>query len=275
MNAPSPALRSAASDAIVQRVDKDRVAFVTLNRPEARNSLSAAMLQALSQTLAAVAEDSQVRAVVLAANGPGFCAGHDLKEITEHRNDVDDGHAYTQDLMARCSAMMQSVHHMPQPVIAAIEGPASAAGCQLVATCDLAIASKTASFATPGVHIGLFCSTPMVALSRNVAPKHAMEMLLTGDLVSAEEAYRIGLVNRVVEPGTARDEAFRWARRITAKSALVIKMGKEAFYRQLDMTLPDAYRYANEVMAENMMVRDAEEGISAFVEKRTPTWEDR
>lgn len=275
MNVPSPAPFAAAGGAIVRRYDNEGIALVELNRPDARNSLSAAMLQALGETLAAIADDRQVRAVVLAANGPGFCAGHDLKEITEHRKDSDGGRAYTRDLMTRCSALMQSIHAMPQPVIAAIEGPASAAGCQLVATCDLAIASTSAKFATPGVHIGLFCSTPMVALSRNVAPKHAMEMLLTGDLISADEALRFGLVNRVVTAGRARDEAFSWARKITSKSALVLKIGKRAFYRQLDMTLPDAYRYANEVMLENMVVRDAAEGISAFVEKRTPTWEDR
>ena len=275
MNAPSPVPRPAAGEAIVQREDRDGIALIALNRPEARNSLSAAMLQALTQTFADIAADRRVRAVVVAANGPGFCGGHDLKEITEHRNDADGGRAYTHDLMERCSAMMQSIHRLPQPVIAAVEGPASAAGCQLVATCDLAVASRTASFATPGVNIGLFCSTPMVALSRNVAPKHAMEMLLTGELVSAEDAYRIGLVNRVVEAGTAREAAFELARKITAKSALTIKLGKEAFYRQLDMSLPEAYRFANQVMIENMMVRDANEGISAFVEKRTPTWEDR
>ena len=275
MKAPSPTPLAVADDAIVRRHNSEGIALVELNRPDARNSLSAAMLQALGETLAGIADDKQVRAVVLAANGPGFCAGHDLKEITEHRKDADGGRAYTRNLMTRCSAVMQSIHAMPQPVIAAIEGPASAAGCQLVATCDLAIASTSAKFATPGVHIGLFCSTPMVALSRNVAPKHAMEMLLTGDLLSADDAFRFGLVNRVVGAGTAREEAFNWARKITAKSALVLKIGKRAFYRQLDMALPDAYRYANEVMLENMMMRDAAEGISAFVEKRTPTWEDR
>ena len=177
--------------------------------------------------------------------------------------------------MQRCSEMMQSIHRMPQPVVAAVEGAATAAGCQLIASCDLAIASKTAQFSTPGVHIGLFCSTPMVALSRNVAPKHAMEMLLTGDLISADEACRIGLVNRVVAPGAEREEAFKLARKLATKSSLIVKLGKEAFYRQLDMPLPDAYRYASQVMVENMMVRDAEEGISAFVEKRDPKWEDR
>jgi enoyl-CoA hydratase/carnithine racemase len=272
MNAP---IRPPTEEAIVLREDKDGIAFVVLNRPQARNALSAAMLEALSKTLAGVAIDKSVRAVIVAANGPGFCAGHDLREITERRKDTDGGLAYTKALMNSCSSMIMSIHRMPQPVIAAVEGPASAAGCQLVATCDLAIGSKTASFATPGVHIGLFCSTPMVALSRNVATKHTMEMLLTGELVSAEDAYRIGLINRVVAQGTARDEAFKLARQITAKSALTIKLGKQAFYRQLDMTLPEAYRYTGEVMVENMMTRDAKEGISAFVEKRTPAWEDR
>ena len=274
MNAPPP-LKPATDDAIVQRDDREGIAFVVLNRPQARNALSAAMLEALSRTLAAIASDKLIRAVVLAANGPAYCAGHDLREITERRKDPDGGLAYTKALMDSCSAMMMSIHRMPQPVIAAIEGPASAAGCQLVATCDLAIASHAASFATPGVHIGLFCSTPMVALSRNVAPKHAMEMLLTGEPVSADEAYRIGLVNRVVAHGMARDEAFKLARRIAAKSALTIKLGKEAFFRQRDMTLPEAYRYTSQVMVENMMARDAKEGISAFVEKRAPNWEDR
>jgi enoyl-CoA hydratase/carnithine racemase len=272
MNAPTSAPRSSS---VLQSGVKDGVVLVELNRPQASNSLSEGMLKALSDTLAEIAANKRVRAVVLAANGKSFCAGHDLKEITARRRDPDGGRAYVQDLMDRCSAMMQSIHRMPQPVIAAVEGPASAAGCQLVASCDLAIASKTAKFATPGVHIGLFCSTPMVALSRNVASKHAMEMLLTGDLISAEEACRIGLVNRVVPSGSARDEALKLARKLAAKSTLIVKLGKEAFYRQIDMNLPDAYRYASQVMVENMMVRDAKEGISAFVEKRTPTWEDR
>jgi enoyl-CoA hydratase/carnithine racemase len=274
MNAPSPTPRSAVAP-VVQSSMKDGVALVVLNRPQARNSLSEAMLHALSAAFAEIATNKRVRAVVLAANGASFCAGHDLKEITQRRRDADGGRAYVQDLMNRCSEMMQSIHRMPQPVIAAVEGAATAAGCQLVASCDLAVASKTAKFATPGVHIGLFCSTPMVALSRNVAPKHAMEMLLTGDLVSAEQAWRIGLINRVVAPGAERGEAFKLARKLAAKSTLTVKLGKEAFYRQHEMALPEAYRYANEVMVKNMMVRDAEEGISAFVEKRTPTWEDR
>ena len=198
-----------------------------------------------------------------------------MKEMTARRSDPDRGRAYFKQLMDSCSAMMQTIVHLPKPVIAAVQGPASAAGCQLVASCDLAIASSAAKFATPGVNIGLFCSTPMVALSRNVSRKHAMEMLLTGDLISAEDAQRIGLVNRVVPPGAERDEALKLARQIASKSALTVKIGKESFYRQLEMSLADAYRYASDVMVENMLARDAEEGIGAFIDKRTPNWEDR
>jgi enoyl-CoA hydratase/carnithine racemase len=275
MNAPSPAPRATSGASHVERSVSDGIALLVLNRPKTRNTLSEAMLADLTHNFDAIATDARVRAVVLAANGPAFCAGHDLKEITERRNDPDGGRAYVQDLMERCSAMMQSIHRLPQPVIAAVEGAASAAGCQLVASCDLAVASQTARFATPGVHIGLFCSTPMVALSRNVAPKHAMEMLLTGDMVSADDAYRIGLVNRVVAPGLEREHAIALARKIAASSTMTVKMGKETFYRQIDMSLSDAYRHASRVMVENMMVRDAEEGISAFVEKRDPKWQDR
>jgi enoyl-CoA hydratase/carnithine racemase len=275
MNAPVQNPRAAVSAPLIQRGDSDGIALLMLNRPQMRNTLSEAMLAALTETFAAIAADNRVRAVVLSANGPAFCAGHDLKEITEHRRDADGGRAYVKEIMDRCSSIMQSILRLPQPVIAAVEGVATAAGCQLIASCDLAIASQTARFATPGVHIGLFCTTPSVALSRNVAPKHAMEMLLTGDMLSAEDAFRIGLVNRVVAPGNEREEAVKLARKIAAKSAMTVKMGKEAFYRQIDMNLPDAYRYASQVMVENMMVHDAEEGISAFVEKRTPKWEDR
>ena len=257
------------------REDQGPIAVLTLNRPDARNSLSESMLVALRDALIAIADDKSVRAVVLAANGPVFCAGHDLKELTARRSDSDAGRAYFHHIMTTCSAMMQHIVTMPQPVIAAVQGVATAAGCQLVASCDLAIASERAGFATPGVDIGLFCSTPMVALSRNVAPKHAMEMLLTGETASAEDAARIGLVNRVVPHGTERDEAIRLAQTIAAKSSHVIGIGKEAFYRQLAVPLAEAYAYTSQVMTDNMMVRDAEEGISAFVEKRTPTWEDR
>ena len=274
MNAPSPALR-AASAPVLLREDLADVALLTLNRPEARNSLSEALLAALTETLRDIAADKRVRVVVLTANGPAFSAGHDMKEMTARRSDADRGRAYFAQLMEACATMMQEIVRLPKPVIAAVQGPASAAGCQLVASCDLAIASSAAKFATPGVNIGLFCSTPMVALSRNVSRKAAMEMLLTGDLISAEDAQRIGLVNRVVAPGTERDEALKLARQIASKSALTVKIGKEAFYRQLDMSLADAYRYTSQVMVENMLARDAEEGIGAFIEKRTPTWEDR
>ena len=261
----SPVLRESSGD----------IAVLILNRPRARNTLSEAMLQALRRALADIAEEKAVRAVVLAAKGSVFSAGHDLKELTAHRSEADGGRGYTQHIMQICSAMMLSIPRLPQPVIAAVEGTATAAGCQLVATCDLAVTSSAAKFSTPGVHIGLFCSTPMVALSRTVGRKHAMEMLITGDTISADDAYRIGLVNRVVDPGMARQHALRLAQKISAKSPAVIKLGKEAFYRQLEMGIADAYAYAGEVMVQNMMARDAAEGISAFLEKRPPNWHNR
>jgi enoyl-CoA hydratase/carnithine racemase len=272
MDAPSPRRTEAP---VLLREHQDDVSILTLNRPEARNSLSEALLAALGRELDAIAGDRKVRAVVLGANGPAFSAGHDLKELTAHRNDPDRGQAYFKLIMAMCSDVMQRIVRLPQPVIASVQGIATAAGCQLVASCDLAVASSSAKFATPGVNIGLFCSTPMVALSRNLSRKHAMEMLLTGDMIAADEAARIGLINRVAAPGAERDEALKLARQIATKSATTVKIGKEAFYRQLEMPLADAYRYAADVMVENMMVRDAEEGISAFIEKRQPKWEDR
>jgi enoyl-CoA hydratase/carnithine racemase len=276
MNGRSPAVQVApASGAIVLRERLNDIAVLTLNKPDQRNSLSESMLAALGEAFASIATDGAVRVVVLAANGPAFSAGHDLKELTSHRSDADHGRAYTKRLMDTCSAMMQDILRLPQPVIAAVEGTATAAGCQLVATCDLAVASTAAKFCTPGVHIGLFCSTPMVALTRDVGRKHAMEMLLTGEMISGEEAYRMGLVNRVVPPGAAREAALKLARKIAAKSATAVKFGKEAFYRQLEMNVDDAYRHAAEVMVENMLAGDASEGISAFIEKRPPEWEDR
>jgi len=267
---------SADSDAPpLTREDRDGVALLTLDNPRARNALGDRTIALLHETLDAIAADASVRCVVLAAEGPAFCAGHDLKEMTARRADADRGRAYFEDLMGRCSAMMQAIVALPQPVIAAVEGVATAAGCQLVATCDLAVAGENARFATPGVHIGLFCSTPMVALSRNVSHKHAMEMLLLGEPIPAAEAHRIGLVNRVVPAGGAREAALALARSIAGRSSLTIATGKRAFYAQAEMTLADAYDYAARVMARNMMARDAEEGIGAFVEKRTPTWEDR
>ncbi|APG11526.1 enoyl-CoA hydratase [Bradyrhizobium japonicum] len=250
------------------------IAVLTLNRPAARNSLSQAMIASLHAELNEIRDDKAVRGVVIAANGPAFSAGHDMKELTARRTDPDRGRAFFAEMMTACSAMMQAVVHLPKPVVAAVQGIATAAGCQLVASCDLAIASEAASFATPGVDIGLFCSTPMVALTRNVPRKQAMEMLLTGEPVPATRAREIGLINRVVAAGTEREAAIALAEQVALKSAYTVKLGKEAFYRQAEMSLADAYRYAAEVMTENMMARDAEEGIGAFIEKRTPTWRD-
>ena len=251
------------------------IAILTLNRPKARNSLSDALLVALSEALTEIAVDKEVRAVVITGNGPAFCAGHDMKELTARRSDADGGRDYFRTTMLTCSEMMQRIVNLPQPVIAAVQGVATAAGCQLVASCDLAIASDAAKFATPGVDIGLFCSTPMVALTRNVAPKHAMEMLLTGEMLDAKRAAEIGLVNRVVPAGDELKSAIALAKEIASKSSYTLKVGKQAFYRQADMSLAEAYAYASDVMTENMMARDAEEGLCAFIEKREPKWEDR
>ena len=251
------------------------ITTLTLNRPDARNCLSEAMIDRITEAVAAAADDAETRVVIIAANGPGFCSGHDLKEMTARRSDEDGGRAYFAHLMSKCSTMMQSIVKCPKPVIAQVQGPAAAAGVQLVATCDLAVASTAASFMTPGVHIGLFCSTPMVALSRNVSNKHAMDMLLTGNAVPAEKAERIGLVNTVAEPDNLAQATREMAETIASKSMKTLAIGKEAFYRQTEMSLSDAYDYAARVMVDNMMVRDAEEGIGAFIEKRPAEWQDR
>ena len=266
---------SAPPSPILLRETIGSIAVLTLNRPTARNSLSEDLIAELHGALKDIHDDKKVRALVIAANGPAFSAGHDMKELTARRSDADRGRAYFAQIMNACSAMMQAVVHLPKPVVAAVQGVATAAGCQLVASCDLAVASEAASFATPGVDIGLFCSTPMVALSRNVPRKLAMEMLLTGEMVDAARAAEIGLVNRVVAPGEERAAALALARQVASKSSYVQKIGKQAFYRQLELPLAEAYAYASEVMTENMMARDAEEGICAFIEKRSPTWEDR
>jgi enoyl-CoA hydratase/carnithine racemase len=258
----------------LRRENRDATALLTLNRPASRNSLSQALLGELIDALASISCDTSIRAVVIAAEGPAFSSGHDLRELSVHRADADGGRAFFTALWDRCSAMMTAVVTLPQPVIACVQGAASAAGCQLVASCDLAVASASATFATPGVNIGLFCSSPMVALSRNVAPKHAMEMLLTGDLVEAADALRIGLVNRVVPAGQEREEAMRLAQRIAAKSAAAIRHGKRAFHAQRQMNLADAYAHASRVMVENMLEADAREGIDAFLAKRAPQWGD-
>src|SRR5262245_51732385 len=241
MAAPAPL---ASPEGILLQETAGPICVLSLNRPQQRNSLSEDLIAALSRELTQIAADKSVRAVVIASNGPAFCAGHDLKEVTAHRGDPDRGRAYFERIMNSCAAMMQQIVNLPQPVIAAVNGVATAAGCQLVASCDLAVASTEAKFATPGVDIGLFCSTPMVALTRNVARKHAMEMLLTGELVAAEDAQRMGLVNRVVAAGSERDAAIALARQIASKSAMTVKVGKQAFYRQAEMPLTEAYSYA-------------------------------
>lgn len=248
------------------------IAVVRMNRPEARNSLSLAMLSELSAAFKQLASDSEVRAIVLAAEGPAFCAGHDLKELTSHRSDPDQGLAFYKKTMGACTEMMLTIVSCPKPVIAAVHATATAAGCQLVATCDLAIAAQDAKFCTPGVNIGLFCSTPMVALSRNVPRKRAMEMLLLGEMLAAEAAAEYGLVNRVVARDRVLDEALAMADVVASKSSLTVAIGKEAFYRQIDLPTAEAYAYTADVMVKNMMARDAAEGIGAFIEKRTPEW---
>ena len=252
------------------RRDEAGVAWLTLNRPAARNALSVALMSALDEALEAIAPDPAVRVVVIAGEGPAFCAGHDLREMR-----ADRGEARMAALFAQCSALMTRIVRLPKPVIARVHGIATAAGCQLVASCDLAVAAADARFATPGVNIGLFCSTPMVALSRAVPRKAAMEMLLTGDLIDAARAREIGLVNRVVPAGQLDAAVQALAAQIAGKSALTLAIGKEAFYRQAEMPLDDAYRYAAEVMTRNMMAHDAAEGIDAFIAKRPPTWADR
>jgi enoyl-CoA hydratase/carnithine racemase len=262
------------SDQILLREDQGPVAVLTLNRPEARNSLSEAMIGALHGAVDEIGRSDPVRAIVVTGAGTAFSSGHDLKELTAHRNDPDRGQAYFAKIMGACSDMMLAIVRCPKPVIAGVNGIATAAGCQLVSSCDLAVASDQARFATPGVNIGLFCSTPMVALSRNVSRKAAMEMLLLGEIVSAQDAQAFGLVNRVVAPDRVVNEAVELGRRIAEKPKRTLKIGKEAFYRQLDMPLEDAYRYASTVMVENMLDAEAEEGIGAFIEKRAPRWPD-
>ena len=266
MSAPAPAFDTAAP--FVLREDADAVATLTLNRPDSLNALSEGMLAALQAELDAIAGDAGVRAVILRGAGRAFCAGHNLKDMRANYT-----LAYQETLFAQCSRMMLTVHRLPQPVIAQVHGLATAAGCQLVATCDLAVAAADARFATSGINVGLFCTTPGVALGRNVSRKHAMEMLLTGDFVTAQRACEIGLVNRVA-PADALDAAAReLAASLTAKSAYALMLGKQAFYRQLEMGIGDAYDFAAAEMARNMMDRDAAEGVDAFIAKRPPVWD--
>jgi enoyl-CoA hydratase/carnithine racemase len=255
-------------EALVLRHDDEGVTTLTMNRPQARNALSQEMLRAMLDAFIEVSTDETARVVILAGAGPGFCAGHDLKEIKAQNYSRN----YTEQLFADCAELMQTIIRLPKPVIAQVHGIATAAGAQLVASCDLAISSQEARFATPGVNIGLFCSTPMVALSRNLSNKHAMQMLLTGDLIDAQNAYRMGLVNEVVDAEQLERKTMELARKLASKSPLTVAIGKEAYYRQAELPLSEAYDYTKEVMVRNLEARDAQEGISAFIEKRHPVW---
>ena len=263
------AAQTSEDQPVLRRTLDEGVLRLVVNRPAARNALSIGLMTALQDALGRAAGDAGCRVVVIAADGPAFCAGHDLRELR-----ADPSRAAYERVFAQCSELMLQIVRLPKPVIAEVDGIATAAGCQLVATCDLAIAADDARFATPGVNIGLFCSTPMVALSRAVGRKAAMEMLLTGDLIDAASAKALGLVNRVVPRAELAAATMGLARQIAGKSARTVAIGKEAFYRQAELGLADAYRYAAEVMTTNMLARDAAEGIDAFLEKRRPVWRD-
>ena len=274
MTTASASTTTLVSSEILLRQQTDNVLRLTLASPPA-NTLSEAMLAALQEALDAAGEDDSVKVIIIAAEGRIFSGGHDLHEMTARRADDDRGRAYFADILTRCANLMQTIVRHPCPVIAEVDGLATAAGCQLVASCDLAIASQNAAFCTPGVNIGLFCSTPMVALSRNMHRKQAMEMLLLGEMLPAHQARDYGLVNRVVPADQVMAEATKMAETIASKSPLTVAIGKEAFYRQLELDLGEAYDLAADAMVRNMLARDAEEGINAFIEKRTPTWEGR
>ena len=259
----------------ILKVEKVTVSIVriTMDDEKTGNSLSDQMINLLSTTIEEVSVDKLIKVIVIAATGKIFCSGHNLKEITAARENNDQGESYFRDLFESCSTLMQSIVNCPKPVIAEINGIATAAGCQLVASCDLAVASDSSSFATPGVNLGLFCSTPMVALSRNVKKKDAMKMLLTGDMIDSAEAKRISLINDHVPSENLSTEVMELANKIASKSMQTVKIGKSAFYKQAELSLSEAYKYTSEIMAENTMNKDAKEGISSFLEKRKPNWE--
>ena len=261
-------------DLLMQELTQDGILRLTMNDQKSRNALSEKMMAGLSKSINQASTNNAVRVIVIAANGPAFCSGHDLKQMSARRNNADNGHQYFTEVFSMCSALMQLIINNPKPVIAEVSGVAAAAGCQLVACCDLAVASESARFVTPGVNIGLFCSTPMVALSRNLSNKAVMEMLLTGEMVDSEKAEHIGLVNRVVEDSNLTESTMTIAQVIASKSRMTVKTGKQAFYRQKEMSLADAYDYASSIMVENMLKIDAKEGIDAFIEKRQPKWKD-
>ena len=247
---------------------------LTLNDAKKRNALSEEMMAKLKSSLTDARDNKSIRVIIIAGNGPAFCSGHDLKQMTAGRDNDDQGLTYFKKVFASCSELMQMIVEHPKPIIAEVSGVAAAAGCQLVACCDLAVAGKSARFITPGVNIGLFCSTPMVALSRNVSNKAAMEMLLTGEMVSADKAEHIGLINRVTDDADLEQETTALAELIASKSSLTLKIGKEAFYKQKDMPLSEAYDFASKVMVDNMLEHDAKEGIGSFLEKRKPKWQN-
>ncbi len=258
--------------AILEREVTGAVAHLRMNAPERLNALSDEMIAAVHTTLDEIAEDRGIRAVVLSGAGKAFCAGHDLKQMTAGRQAEDGGTAYFADLFDRCAAMMTRIQSLPQPVIAQVHGIATAAGCQLVATCDLAVAAHGTRFGVNGVNIGLFCSTPMVALSRNIPRKHAFEMLTTGDFIEAARAAELGLINHAVAPDDLESATAVLARKIADKLGSAVKIGKEAFYAQAQMSTADAYAYTGDVMVKNLADRDTQEGIAAFIAKRTPEW---
>ena len=257
---------------LLQRTDRDGVAQLHMNAPERLNALSDEMLAALQAEIDALRDDTRTRAIVLSGAGKAFCAGHDLKQMTAGRQAEDGGKAYFKDLFDRCANVMMGLQQIPQPVIAQVHGIATAAGCQLVASCDMAVAAEGTRFGVNGVNIGLFCSTPMVALSRNIPRKQAFEMLTTGQFISAERAEALGLINRVVPPEDLEKSTQGLAERVAEKLGAAVKIGKQAFYTQVQMPLDQAYAYTGDVMVENMLWRDTEEGISAFLEKRPPNW---
>ena len=256
-------------------LNEDGIYRLTLNNPVNHNVLSEKMMSNMQDALEESINNRKIRVVIISAEGPTFSAGHDLKELTKGRQNSDKGKSYFKTIMKNCSKLMQTIVNNPKPIIAEINGVATAAGCQLVASCDLAYASSLSKFATPGVNIGLFCSTPMVAVSRNISNKHSMEMLLAGDLISADEAETIGLINKSIAAPLLKAKTLEIAKKISKKSALTLKIGKEAFYKQINMNLSDAYDYASNVMVENMLKLDAEEGIEAFINKRKPNWQDK
>ena len=251
---------------------KDSILKITLNNPTQQNTLSLQFINDLKKIFENADSNDEIKVIILSSSGKVFSAGHNLKEIKSHRQDKDQGLQFFKDLINSCSDLMLKITNNSKPVIAEVNGIATAAGCQLVASCDLAYASQVSKFATPGVNIGLFCSTPMVALSRVVKNKHSMEMLLTGDFIDAEKAKSIGLINNYFSEDELVNKTREMAIKIANKSSQTLKIGKKAFYNQTEMTISDAYKYASEIMIENMMNRDSEEGIAAFLEKRKPNW---